>query len=441
MPKIMLIDGNSILNRAFYGLSGVQMLSTKDGLFTNAVYGFINILNKFIEEQKPEYICVAFDKKAPTFRNIEYTEYKANRHGMPEELAMQVPLIKEVLDAMGIKRIEQEGFEADDIIGSLSHFSGEKGIEVEIVTGDRDSLQLVDDMTKVLLISTRKGKTETNIYNVEAIKEKYGVEPAQLKDVKGLMGDSSDNIPGVPGVGEKTALKLIIEYGSIEKIYENIDEIKTQKLKEKLVENKDMAFLSKRLGTIIKDMTLDISIDELSLKDIKNEKVFNIFKKLEFESLIKRFGLDRAQQDSFLSKKGEEIIIIEDKEDLSNLKKEIIEKREICVYHLIDKLDSIYSSLIGLGLCVDNKPYYINLNNIEEDFFVNDFKEIFENKEIKKYAYHSKDFITILKKHGVDFNGLEFDVMIAEYIIDPSKEKYFLSQIAQKYLNTYIKDI
>jgi len=221
--RLMIIDGNSILNRAFYGLQGRYLLQTTDGLYTNAVYGFLNILFKYMEEEKPEYICVAFDLKAPTFRHIEYDMYKADRKGMPEELAVQVPVIKEVLDAMSIERMEKEGFEADDIIGSVSLYAEEKGFETVIITGDRDALQLASQNTRIKIPSTKSGKTETNEYNYDAVKRKYEVSPIQLIDVKGLMGDKSDNIPGVTGIGEKTALNLIKEFNSIEELYENIE--------------------------------------------------------------------------------------------------------------------------------------------------------------------------------------------------------------------------
>ncbi len=218
--KILVVDGNSILNRAFYGLSKTAMLTTADGLYTNAVFGFLNILQKFLNEEKPKYVCVAFDLKAPTFRHIEYEQYKAHRKGMPDELRVQVPLVKELLDALSIARVEIEGFEADDILGTISLNAQKQGIEAVLLTGDRDSLQLASDTTRIRLPVTRGSQTETEEYDVARILEKYGVSPNQLIDVKGLMGDTSDNIPGVPGIGEKTALSLIQKFGSIEALYE-----------------------------------------------------------------------------------------------------------------------------------------------------------------------------------------------------------------------------
>ena len=234
--KLMLVDGNSILNRAFYGLKGPggQILQTSRGEYTNAVYGFLNILNMYLETENPGYLCVAFDLKAPTFRHRQYDQYKATRTGMPEELASQVPLIKEVLGAMNILCLEREGYEADDLIGSVSLCAEKEGLDVVIVTGDRDALQLASDRTRILMPVTKGGKTETKEYTRATIKEEYGIEPAQFIDVKGLMGDTSDNIPGIKGIGEKTALALVQEFGSIENLFSNLDKVGKESIKSKL---------------------------------------------------------------------------------------------------------------------------------------------------------------------------------------------------------------
>ena len=263
--KLMLIDGNSILNRAFYGLQGPHLLATSDGLYTNAIYGFINILLKYLDEEKPQYICVAFDVKSPTFRHEQYDGYKAKRKGMPEELAVQVPIMKEVLDAMNIKRIEYEGYEADDIIGCLSLRGEKEGIEVVIITGDRDSLQLISRLTRVKIPTTRFNKTQTEEYNYDSFVEKYKIQPEQMIDVKALMGDTSDNIPGVKGIGEVTALDLIREFGSIENLYNNLDKIQKKSVKEKLENGRDMAFLSKKLAKIERDIPIYFREDRKSV--------------------------------------------------------------------------------------------------------------------------------------------------------------------------------
>ena len=228
MDKLVLVDGNSIANRAFYGIMGSKMLTTKDGKYTNAVYGFLAILFKILEDVKPQYIAVAFDLKVPTARHKMYEGYKANRKGMPEELAEQMPIIKQVLKAMNIDIIEKEGYEADDVLGTLSRFGERQGLEVHILSGDRDTFQLATDNVKIHIPRTKAGKTETEIYDRNKVKEVYGIEPKQLIEVKGLQGDTSDNIPGVPGIGEKTALSLIQKYGTIENLYNLLEKKETE---------------------------------------------------------------------------------------------------------------------------------------------------------------------------------------------------------------------
>lgn len=250
MEKLLVIDGNSIINRAFYGIMGSTMLMTADGTYTNAVYGFLAILFKTLEEVKPDYIAIAFDLKAPTKRHLLYKEYKGTRKGMPDELAQQMPILKEVLRAMNITIIEKEGYEADDILGTLANMAANEDKEAIILSGDRDTFQLINDKINVLIPHTKAGKTETEIYNEEKIQEIYGLAPKKLIEVKGLMGDTSDNIPGIPGVGEKTAIKLVKEYGDIEALYENVeageDGLKGA-LRTKVVTNKELALLSKQL--------------------------------------------------------------------------------------------------------------------------------------------------------------------------------------------------
>ena len=294
MKKLVLIDGNSILNRAFYGIMNNKMLMTSDGRYTNAVYGFLNIMFKIEEDIKPDYIGVAFDLKSPTKRHELYSEYKGTRKGMPDELAQQLPLIKEVLQAMNIAIIEKEKYEADDILGTLAKKGEKEKLDVTILTGDRDSFQLASDNITIRIPRTKMGKTEVEDFNKEKIIEVYGVNPNQLIDVKGLQGDTSDNIPGVPGVGEKTALNLIKEYKNIENLYKKIEEGNTDlkgTLLEKLSTNKELAELSKTLGTIDVKVPLDIDIDDLQIKTWNDEKVLEIFQELRFNRFIERFNL------------------------------------------------------------------------------------------------------------------------------------------------------
>jgi len=440
--KIMLVDGNSILNRAFYGLQGSQLLSTSDGLYTNAVYGFINILHKYLEEENPQYLCVAFDLKAPTFRHREYDAYKANRKGMPNELAVQVPVIKDVLDAMNIKRLELEGFEADDIIGSVSLCAEEAGLHVVIVTGDRDSLQLVSEKTKIKMPITRGGKTETDEYDYGKMLERYGVTPRQFIDVKGLMGDTSDNIPGVPGIGEKTALELIKKFSSIENIYENIEQVDKKSVKEKLNANRELAFLSKRLATIDRHMSRLCDINELRRVNYNEEKLYKLFKRLEFKSFIEKFKLEKnAAVDTELTAKN--IECIKEIEDLKKIIAAIDSYREFSIFYLIDKVDSFASKLVGLGITwKKDSTVYIDLKEcIGEDLFLDQFKRIFEDESIKKYGHDLKGLIVYLKNKNIQLRGLSFDTMIGAYIINPSKETYSVSELAEEYLKLNIEPI
>ena len=294
MSKLVLIDGNSILNRAFYGIMGSKMLTTKDGKYTNAVYGFLAILFKVLDDIKPDYIAVAFDLKAPTTRHKLYEGYKANRKGMPNELAEQMPIVKEILTDMNITIIEKETYEADDILGTLSKKAEKKDIEVVIVSGDRDTFQLASNKVTIRIPHTKLGKTEVDYFDETAIIDKYGIKPKQLIEVKGLMGDTSDNIPGVSGIGEKTALELIKTYKTIDNLYKAIDEGKDNlkpKAKEKLINDRDMAFLSKTLGTINRDVPLENKIEDLKIKEWNKEKVTQKFKELNFNRFMERFNL------------------------------------------------------------------------------------------------------------------------------------------------------
>ncbi len=294
MDKLVLIDGNSIMNRAFYGIMGNKSLTTKDGKYTNAIYGFLAILFKLLEDEKPQYMAVSFDLKAPTERHKLYEGYKANRKGMPNELAEQMPIIKEVLKAMNIDIVEKEGYEGDDIIGTLSRYGEEKKLNVIILSGDRDTFQLATDNVEIHIPRTKSGKTETEIFDRNKVKEVYGIEPKQLIEVKGLQGDTSDNIPGIPGIGEKTALSLIQKYESIDNLYKMLEANKTDlkgKQKEKIENNKDLAYLSRTLGKINTKVPLEDTLEELKIEEWDKQKVLEIFKRLNFKRYIERFNL------------------------------------------------------------------------------------------------------------------------------------------------------
>jgi len=441
--KLILIDGNSILNRGFYALSGRSMLTTSTGLYTNAVFAFVNILNKYVEEENPDYIAVAFDLKAKTFRHNMYDGYKAQRKGMPEELAMQLPLAKEVLQAMNIKIIEQEGYEADDIIGSLSLKAEKENFDVLILTGDRDSFQLISDRTKVILPSTKSGKTETNLYDIQAIMEKYGVLPRQLIEVKGLMGDSSDNIPGVPGIGEKTALSLISTYGTLEGVYGHIDEIKQPKLKASLIEYKEQAFLSRTLGTIVRELDCCGSLEDLKRKEINRIELLNVFRKLEFESLIAKMDLLSVNEQELPSTLKElNINHIATREDLVKWVPYLMKQETVAILQLIDKEDSFSSQLSGLALCSGEEVFYFETGNeLPENLLATELKEMWQDRNIHKTGHNIKEWITWLLKQGIEFDGLIFDTMIAEYLIDSLRSSYPISSLSYKYLNRTVPSL
>ncbi|WP_010252502.1 DNA polymerase I [Acetivibrio cellulolyticus] len=439
--KLMVIDGNSILNRAFYGLQGTNLLATSDGLYTNAVFGFINIMNKYIEEENPQYICVAFDLKAPTFRHKQFDGYKANRKGMPDELRVQVPVIKEVLDAMCIKRLEMEGFEADDILGSISLCAQEKDIDVIIITGDRDALQLAGKGTRIKIPKTKGGKTETEEYDYNTIREKYSIDPVQFIDVKALMGDTSDNIPGVPGVGEKTALDLIKTYNSLENLYDNLEQITKKGLKEKLETYKEQAFMSKNLAAIDRNMPFLCHFDELVRNEFDKPKLYELFRRLEFKSFIDKFGLRDSQPcHNCIAIETE---IIDDGQGVMDLKQKIHEAKEVAFYYLIDRIDKFTNKLAGLCVSIkEGSSYFLNINErLTENEFLEGFKSIFEDGEIKKYGHDLKNFIVYLKQNGIELNGVAFDTMIGAYIINPSRETYTISELAADFLNTNVKPI
>lgn len=435
----MIVDGNSILNRAFYGLSKTANLTNSEGIHTNAVFGFINIISKYLAEEEPKYLCVAFDLKAPTFRHKEYDQYKAQRKGMPPELAEQVPIIKQVLDAMNIKRVEVEGYEADDILGSISLCAEENGMEAILLTGDRDSLQLASETTRIKLPVTRGNKTETDEYDAQKVFEKYGVTPIKLIDVKGLMGDPSDNIPGVPGIGEKTALELIKKFNSIEEIYENIELIDKKGIREKLEANKDLAFLCKRLATIERRMPGICSMEKYLRVDFDRDKLYDIFKKLEFKTFIEKFGLKDNASLQALDNMTVEYTKIISIADLEQYIKAIKASKSMTVYYHMDLSGSFVDDLC-IYTCEDNSipAVFAFSTDFSSGMAIKALKDIFEDKEIKKYGHDLKSFIKHLKASGIEINGLAFDTMIAAYILEPTRSSYRISELSEDILNKAI---
>ena len=442
MEKLVVIDGNSILNRAFYGIMGSKMLQTADGTYTNAVYGFLAILFKLLEDEKPNYLVVAFDVKHPTKRHEMFKDYKGTRKGMPDELAQQMPIIKRVLNAMNIKIIELAGYEADDILGTLARSSEKKGLEVKLLTGDRDSFQLASDKTTIMIPRTKSGKTETEYFDKNKILEVYGLEPKQLIEVKGLMGDTSDNIPGVPGVGEKTALNLIKEFGSIDNIYsklENGEQIAKGKLKENLENNKELAMLSRELGRIDTDAPIDRELENFRLQDWNRSEVLKIFRELRFNKYIDRFDLEN--QDNIESPINvDELFDYEEESNIEEIINKIKKNKEI--FYCFETSKSQNNSLI-----IKEKIEYINIYFEDENKVYNlkfdnkTFKEIFEDNDILKNGYKLKDDYVILKQNGITPNNMMFDPSIAAYVLNATTNAYTLDDIASLYLDLDIASL
>lgn len=404
MKKLMVLDGNSIINRAFYG---IRLLTNSEGLYTNAIYGFVNILLKYTQEEKPDYICVAFDVAAPTFRHEKYDKYKAQRKKMPEELAVQMPVLKEVLSAMNINMLTCEGYEADDIIGTVAKCCENEDISCVILTGDKDDLQLATDKTKIKLITTRGGNTLTTDYYAQDVKEQYGITPDEFIDLKGLMGDPSDNIPGVPGIGEKTAAELIKSFGSIEFIYDNIDKINIKdSVRKKLIEGKESAYLSKHLSKIDKNVPIDFCINDCATSSYDKHRLASIFRRLNFSSLIQRLNLnEQPRQIEFNTAAAG---------DAGAIKKKIIEAKTM--YYYFGERE------IAVASC-ENDITVIEKNGA-------DFSDLFADDTVKKIGHDIKKDL----ENGININNIYFDTFIASYIISPSRSSYDISSLASEYL-------
>ena len=426
--RLIIIDGNSIINRAFYALPD---MTNSEGLHTNAVYGFTRMLFKIIDDYKPTHISVAFDKKAPTFRHKEYADYKAGRKKMPDELGQQLQPLKELLDTFNIHRMEMAGYEADDLIGTVAKMGEDNDFEVYIVTGDKDAIQLASNKTTTLI--TKKGVGEVEEYNYDSVVERYEMTPTQFIDLKGLMGDKSDNIPGVPGIGEKTGIKLIKEFSSIENIIENIDQLKGS-VKKKIEENKEQAIFSKKLATIIRDVPIEISLDELSYGDYDKKAVIEEFKKFGFTTLIKQvLAMDDIEGESTVEEKIE--LKISHLDNVLEFKKEV-EKTNKLFIKTVSKVGNILEqNLMYVFLSADGENiYYINDEELEL------IKDIISNEEIKKIGYNLKDDYLAFKPYNIEINNMFFDIAIGEYLIDSkSSTSYECSDIAMKYLTKKIK--
>lgn len=412
--KILLLDGNSLAYRAFFAL---PLLTNEHGIHTNAVYGFTMMLQKIMDEENPTHMLVAFDAGKTTFRHSTFGDYKGGRQKTPPELSEQFPYIRKLIDAYGIKRYELEMYEADDIIGTLSKQADEKGQQVVIVSGDKDLTQLATDKTTVYI--TRKGITDIEKYTPEHVQEKYGLTPLQIIDMKGLMGDASDNIPGVPGVGEKTAIKLLKEHGSVEDLYKALDTVSGVKLKEKLIANEEQAIMSKALATIETAAPIQISIDDLSYTGPNMEEVIEVWKELAFKTLL--------EKSDYISEESE----------TTEVAFEIVEKIDSTI---LDKVMSVHlemydgqyhtSELLGIALSDGEKGYFAPADIA---FQSKDFCSWLENATNKKYLADSKATQAVSRKHNVNVHGVEFDLLLAAYIVNPAISSVDVAAIAKEF--------
>ena len=413
MKKLLAIDGNSILNRAFYG---IRLLTNKEGLYTNAIYGMVTMISKQVDALKPDYCAVAFDLKAPTFRHSMYDAYKANRSCMPEELAVQLPYAKECMKALGFSVLEKEGYEADDILGTLAKHAKQEGVEAYLMTGDRDSLQLIGDGTAVLLVRTK----ETVQVGEHEFREMYGVESSQFVDVKALMGDSSDNIPGVKGIGEKTALKLIADFHSLDELYEALEHSSlTAGVKQKLTDGHDMAYLSKKLATIFCDVPLDGGLETCAYDGPHKAELYRLFSKLEFSALIRKFELEACEE------------AVSDSADFRDEEKISVAVNPSTVEELLSQCKGQKMAVLlehdALLLCDGRLVWSVLLVNETADAI----QVLLENMTV--VCHDCKNLYKQLSGYGVNWRSCEFDTMLAAYVINAGGGAFDLSALCARY--------
>lgn len=420
MNKLLLIDGNSIMNRAFYGIPD---MTTNDGRHTNAIYGFLNIILKVIEEEQATHICVAFDLKKKTFRHEMYEAYKGTRKGMPEELHEQMPRIKEILQAMHIRIVEQEGFEADDLIGTLSKKGEREGFAVTILSGDRDLLQLATDTVLVRIPKTKHGKTEVEDYYAKNVVETYGVTPLIFIDMKGLMGDTSDNIPGVPGIGEKTAAKLLAEYGDLDGVYAAVDSMKASKMKQNLIENKDLAYLSKTLATIKLDCPIPFEFSEATYHDPFNAEAYTLFEDLELKSFYKRFSVEKKEELTF------ETVLIDEIDGYNALLAKLQKAKEVSFAWITQDGEAL-----GVAVCMDLEHVYLIrfMMFITEAMVADNLLALSRDYQVQLACMHVKKLLSFLNFHEED---AVFDAGLAAYLLQPNQSEYEYDTLAKVYLD------
>ena len=417
--KLVILDGNSIVNRAFYG---IRQLSAPDGTPTNGVYGFLAILRKFIDAEKPDSLCVAFDLKAPTFRHKRYDGYKAQRKGMPEELAVQIPILKEVLDEMGILRLELEGYEADDLLGTVGKRCEASGWDCRIVTGDKDSFQLISDATHVCHVKSRMGQTETKEYTPELFREEYGFEPVRIIDLKALMGDSSDNIPGVPGVGEKTAMDLVQRYGTLQHIYDKLDELDIKEgVRKKLREGRESAELSYELATICTAVPIKFEPADALWHDNYKRGLYGLFKKLGFNKFIEKWGIEASQDTS-----GAAEISHMHRSDAPTYDElcKAVKTAELIAVTAGENLDS-------LEICDGKTVYTAHWSALGDDY--DKLLRLVFSDGVKKVSHNVKELMSRLLAEGLPLDGFVYDTALAAYLLDATESDYDLHRVSMRY--------
>ena len=420
--KLMILDGNSIVNRAFYG---VRALNAPDGTPTNAIFGFLNILQRMLEEHTPDALCVCFDRKEPTFRHKAYTAYKAQRKPMPEELALQMPILKETLDAMGVKRYELAGYEADDILGTAARICQERGWDCVVVTGDKDSLQLITETTTVCNVKSRMGQTETINYTPPVFEEEYGFAPPLMVDLKALMGDSSDNIPGVPGIGEKTALELVRNYGTIDQIYAALPALDIKDgVRKKLAAGEESARMSYWLATILREVPIPFEPEENLWDRGYTDQLYTLFKRLGFQKFIEKWGLQESAAVQEEAAETLPVCLAEDEESCDRLLA-AIDAAECLAVDFGKDLDE-------LELC-DGKAVWRLSWNACGDAYDRLLDAIF-SPEKKKLGHHVKELMNTLVREGRSREGFCFDTALAAYLLDANESDYPLRRLSARYL-------
>lgn len=423
--KIMLIDGSSLIFRAFFAL---PKLTNADGVMTNGVYGFLTMYFSAFEKYKPDYVLVAFDKSGKTFRHEEFEDYKATRDKAPSELSYQFGILKDILDSLNVKYMDIDGYEADDIVGTYAEMAKEEGLETIIITGDKDYFQLIDDKIKVYL--TRKGISNMVEYTKDTIEEEFGLSPKQLIDVKGLMGDKSDNIPGVDGIGPKRAVNFVKKYGSIEGLYENIDEVSGKKTKERLIESEPIAYMSRKIGTIVTNVPVDYEISELKNQEPDFESLTEKFSKYNFNKFLDKISEDNpVQVDHDFSYEFTE----ESKELIEHIKKD----KKFYFKAIYDGDNYIHSDIYKIAIKANDTNTFIFEPN--EDF-INNFKDVFEDDQIVKTSFDIKEDIVLLKKLGIDLGFPYNDLMLMQYLIDPSRSSYDQKSMSQAFLDYEVRN-